>query len=244
MRPDASIKNRAPMQHPHVRTLVRKGDADEWAGPDCFAEKGSKDTIDLDFSQRTNILAYLLQFGAVQPRPHTRKTVKCLLLKDAMSSIWKPSVTVAAIIERDQRFLLVEEQTAEGIKFNQPAGHLDPGESLLAAAAREALEETAHEFIPDALVGVYLSRYQSSRLNEDVTYLRFAFTGTLGALHDRALDEGILRTVWMSHQEILATQDRHRSPLVLKCVEDYLAGQRFPLSVIHTHPSVHLAAND
>lgn len=161
-----------------------------------------------------------------------------------MSSIWKPSVTVAAIIERDQRFLLVEEHTAEGIKFNQPAGHLDPGESLVSAAAREALEETAHEFIPDTLVGVYLSRYQSSRMNEDVTYLRFAFTGTLGALHDRPLDEGILRTVWMSREEIIATQDRHRSPLVLKCVEDYLADQRFPLSVIHTHPSVHLAAND
>jgi 8-oxo-dGTP pyrophosphatase MutT (NUDIX family) len=244
MKPDASVKNRAPMQHPHVRTLVRKGDADEPGDPDCFAEKRGKDTIDLDFSQRTNILACLLQSEAVQPRPHTRKTVKCLFLKDAMSSIWKPSVTVAAIIERDQRFLLVEEQTAEGIKFNQPAGHLDPGESLVAAAAREALEETAHEFIPDTLVGVYLSRYQSSRMNEDVTYLRFAFTGTLGALHDRPLDDGILRTVWMSYQEIMATQERHRSPLVLKCVEDYLAGQRFPLSVIHTHPSVQLAAND
>jgi len=244
MRPDASVKNRAPMRHPHVRTLVRKGDADEPGDPDCFAEKRGKDTIDLDFSQRTNILACLLQSETVQPQPHTRKTVKCLLLKDPMSSIWKPSVTVAAIIERDQRFLLVEEQTAEGIKFNQPAGHLDPGESLVAAAAREALEETAHEFIPDTLVGVYLSRYQSSRMNEDVTYLRFAFTGTLGAIHDRPLDDGILRTVWMSHQEIMATQDRHRSPLVLKCVEDYLVGQRFPLSVIHTHPSVQLAAND
>lgn len=232
------------MRHPHVRTLVRKGDADEWAGPDCFAEKRGKDTIDLDFSQRTNILACLLQSEAVEPESDARKTVECSVLKDAMSSIWKPSVTVAAIIERDQRFLLVEEHTAEGIKFNQPAGHLDPGESLVAAAAREAIEETAHEFIPDTLVGVYLSRYQSSRMNEDVTYLRFAFTGTLGALHDRPLDEGILRTVWMSHKEIIATQDRHRSPLVLKCVEDYLAGQRFPLSVIHTHPSVHLAAND
>ena len=207
-------------------------------------QKRGKDTIDLDFSQRTNILACLLQSEAVEPESDPRKTVKCLVLKDAMSSIWKPSVTVAAIIERDQRFLLVEEHTAEGIKFNQPAGHLDPGESLVAAAAREAIEETAHEFIPDTLVGVYLSRYQSSRMNEDVTYLRFAFAGTLGALHNRPLDEGILRTVWMSHKEIIATQDRHRSPLVLKCVEDYLAGQRFPLSVIHTHPSVHLAAND
>jgi 8-oxo-dGTP pyrophosphatase MutT (NUDIX family) len=115
---------------------------------------------------------------------------------------------------------------------------------LLAAAAREALEETAHEFIPEALVGVYLSRYQSSRMNEDVTYLRFAFAGALGALHDRALDDGILRTVWMSYQEILATREKHRSPLVLKCVEDYLAGQRFPLSVMFTHPSIHLASHD
>lgn len=244
MTSDASIKNRAPMRHPHVRTLVRKGVADEWAGPGCFVEKRGKDTIDRDFSQRTNILACLLRFQAARPRYHMHKIVESGLLKDAMSSIWKPSVTVAAIIERDQRFLLVEEQTPEGIKFNQPAGHLDPGESLLTAAAREALEETAHEFIPEALVGVYLSRYQSSRMNEDVTYLRFAFAGALGALHDRALDDGILRTVWMSYQEILATREKHRSPLVLKCVEDYLAGQRFPLSVMFTHPSIHLASHD
>ena len=159
-----------------------------------------------------------------------------------MSSIWKPSVTVAAIIERAQQFLLVEEQTAEGIKFNQPAGHLDPGESLLAAVAREALEETAHEFSPDALVGVYLSRYRSNQNSEDVTYLRFAFAGALGQSHQRPLDEGILRTVWMSFEEIAATQQKHRSPLVLKCVEDYLAGQRFPLSVLHTHPSIHASS--
>jgi 8-oxo-dGTP pyrophosphatase MutT (NUDIX family) len=141
--------------------------------------------------------------------------------------------------------LLVEEETSDGIRFNQPAGHLDPAESLITAVSREALEETAHEFTPEALVGIYMSRYLSTRTGEDVTYLRFAFCGRLGA-HDptRTLDHGIVRTVWMTPQEIRASVERHRSPLVLKCVEDYLAGQRFPLSVIHTHPSVHLAAND
>ena len=134
--------------------------------------------------------------------------------------IWKPSVTVAAIIERDRKFLLVEEETSDGIRFNQPAGHLDPGESLIEAAAREALEETAHEFTPDALVGVYMSRYVSSRTKEEVTYLRFAFAGVLGVEHDRPLDEGILRTVWMSRDELIATQDMHRSPLVLQCVDE------------------------
>ncbi len=156
-----------------------------------------------------------------------------------MSTIWKPSVTVAAIIERDSQFLLVEEETSDGIRFNQPAGHLDPGESLVEAVARETLEETAHDFTPDALVGVYMSRYLSSRTHEEVTYLRFAFAGMVGAAHDRPLDEGILRTVWMSRDELIATQAKHRSPLVLQCVEDYLAGRRHPLSVIHTHPSVY-----
>ena len=156
-----------------------------------------------------------------------------------MSTIWKPSVTVAAIIERDHQFLLVEEETSDGIRFNQPAGHLDPHESLAEAVAREALEETAHEFTPEALVGVYMSRYLSSRTREDVTYLRFAFAGTLGAVHDRPLDEGILRVVWMSYDELVATQEKHRSPLVLQCVDDYLAGRRYPLSAIHTHPSIY-----
>lgn len=156
-----------------------------------------------------------------------------------MSTLWKPSVTVAAIIERDQKFLLVEEETSDGIRFNQPAGHLDPGESLAEAVAREALEETAHDFVPGSLVGVYMSRYKSSRTREDVTYLRFAFAGTLGAAHDRPLDDGILRTVWMSHEELLATQDKHRSPLVLQCVDDYLAGRRYPLAMVHTHPSIY-----
>jgi 8-oxo-dGTP pyrophosphatase MutT (NUDIX family) len=154
-----------------------------------------------------------------------------------MTDIWKPSVTVAAIIERDGRFLLVEEETSDGICFNQPAGHLDPDESLEQAVVRETLEETAHDFSPTALVGMYMSRYVSSRTSLEVTYLRFAFTGKLGAAHDRPLDHGILRTVWMSHAELIACQHRHRSPLVLKCVEDYLKGQRAPLSLLYTHPT-------
>lgn len=155
-----------------------------------------------------------------------------------MSEVWKPSVTVAAIIERDGRFLLVEEETSDGIRFNQPAGHLDPSESLVEAVARETLEEAAHEFTPTDLVGIYMSRYVSSRTGKEVTYLRFAFCGALGAEHDRPLDEGILRAVWMTRDELLACQEKHRSPLVLQCIDDYLAGQRAPLSFIYTHPSV------
>ncbi len=154
-----------------------------------------------------------------------------------MSDVWKPSVTVAAIIEREGRFLLVEEETSDGIRFNQPAGHLDPGESLSTAVARETLEEAAHDFTATALVGVYMSRYVSSRTGREVTYLRFAFAGELGRQHDRPLDEGILRTVWMSYDELLASREKHRSLLVLRCVDDYLAGQRAPLSMLYTHPS-------
>ncbi len=155
-----------------------------------------------------------------------------------MPTLWKPSVTVAAIIEHEGRFLLVEEETSDGIRFNQPAGHLDPGESLIDAVSREALEETAHEFTADALVGVYMSRYLSNRTGDDVTYLRFAFSGKVGAKHDRPLDEGILRALWMTHEELVACREKHRSPLVLQCVDDYLAGKRSPLSTIYTHPSV------
>lgn len=155
-----------------------------------------------------------------------------------MSEVWKPSVTVAAIIERDGRFLLVEEETSDGIRFNQPAGHLDPNESLIEAVARETLEEAAHDFTPTGLVGVYMSRYVSSRTGKEVTYLRFAFCGEIGRQHDRPLDEGILRAIWMTRDELIACREKHRSPLVLQCVDDYLAGQHSPLSMIYTHPSV------
>lgn len=154
-----------------------------------------------------------------------------------MTDIWKPSVTVAAIIERDGRFLLVEEETSDGICFNQPAGHLDPNESLEHAVVRETMEETAHDFAPTALVGMYMSRYVSSRTGLEVTYLRFAFAGELGASYDRPLDHGIVRAVWMTYDEMAACQFKHRSPLVMRCVDDYLAGKRAPLSLLYTHPS-------
>ncbi|MFZ6862376.1 NUDIX hydrolase [Undibacterium sp. Ji67W] len=155
-----------------------------------------------------------------------------------MSTTWKPSVTVAAIIERDQRFLMIEEETPDGIRINQAAGHLDPHESLIQAVIRETLEETAHDFTPTALVGTYLSTFISPVSAEEVTYLRFAFTGELGLQHQQPLDTGILRTLWMSYQEIVACQERHRSPLVLQCIDDYLRGQRAPLSLLFTHPSI------
>jgi 8-oxo-dGTP pyrophosphatase MutT (NUDIX family) len=153
-----------------------------------------------------------------------------------MTHRWKPNVTVAAVIEQDGRFLLVEERTSEGLMLNSPAGHLDRGESPIEGCIRETLEETAHHFTPSALIGVYMSR---TRRQGDITYMRFAFSGTLGAFDaDRALDHGIVRTLWMTADEIRASTARHRSPLLLQCVEDYLAGKRYPLELIHVDPSV------
>jgi ADP-ribose pyrophosphatase YjhB (NUDIX family) len=147
----------------------------------------------------------------------------------AMSEIWKPNVTVAAVVERDGRFLLVEEETPQGLRFNQPAGHLDFGESIVAACSRETLEETAWHFTPQALVGIY----QWPHPLADITYLRFAFCGRLGE-HEagRPLDHGILHAVWLTPEEIEACRERHRSPLILQCVADYLGGRRYPIDLI------------
>ena len=146
-------------------------------------------------------------------------------------TIWKPNVTVAAVIERDGKFLLVEEETDHGALYNQPAGHLEPDESLVAGVTRETLEESAYHFAPRALLGVYHYRYRPS----NVTYMRFAFVGEITG-HDkaRALDTGIMRAVWLTPEEIRACIDRHRTPLVIRCIEDYLAGRRYPLDLI-TH---------
>ena len=160
-----------------------------------------------------------------------------------MTIRWKPSVTVAAIIEREGSYLLVEEQTPEGLRLNNPAGHLDPGESPVQGCAREALEETTHLFTPSELVGVYLSRFhrpaRPGHDAEDITYLRFAFCGKLGdVVPGRQLDQGIVRTVWLSPQEIRDSAERHRSPLVVRCMEDHLRGQRYPLELVYTDPTV------
>jgi 8-oxo-dGTP pyrophosphatase MutT (NUDIX family) len=156
---------------------------------------------------------------------------------------FRPSVTVAAIIARSvdaqTRYLLVEEERPEGLRLNNPAGHLDPGESPLEGAVREALEETACTFMPEALLGVYLSRFRRPATGEDLTFVRFAFAGTAGAPDAaRALDHGIVRTLWLSLDEVRASVARHRSPLVLECIEDHARGRRFPLDLIRTHASV------
>jgi 8-oxo-dGTP pyrophosphatase MutT (NUDIX family) len=161
-----------------------------------------------------------------------------------MTERWKPAVTVAAVIEMDGRFLLVEEETPEGVRLNQPAGHLDPGESLLEAVVREVLEETACVFTPTALLGVYMSRFvrgaRPGRAAQDVTYLRFAYGGRVSAPEPgRALDAGILRTVWMTPAEIRAAADRHRSPALQRNVDDWLAGVRHPLDAVFTDPGLY-----
>ncbi|MBC5763886.1 NUDIX hydrolase [Ramlibacter albus] len=156
-----------------------------------------------------------------------------------MDQRWKPSVTVAAVMERGGRFLLVEEETSEGLRLNNPAGHLELGESPAEGCAREALEETAHVFRPTHSLGVYLSRFQRPSTGEDITYVRFAFCGEVGEhVAHRALDTGIVRTLWMTPEEIRASAERHRSPLVVRCMEDYLRGVRYPLEVVYTDAAV------
>ena len=145
-----------------------------------------------------------------------------------MSTIWTPHVTVAAVIEQQGRFLLVEESTDEGVVFNQPAGHLEDGESLTEAVVREVREETARDFLPMGLVGVY--RWRMSRNSR--TYLRFCFHGTCWEHHPKQpLDQGILGAHWLDRKR-LEREGRLRSPLVLRCFDDYLAGHSYPLGLI------------
>lgn len=156
---------------------------------------------------------------------------------------WKPSVTVAAIVERDGRYLLVEEDTPEGLRLNNPAGHLEPGETPLEAVVRETLEETACDFMPRHFLGVFMGRFQraasADRPAEDVTYLRLAYAGTAGEpWPGRALDTPIVRTLWLSVDELRASRARHRSPLVWACIEAHRAGRLHPLDTVFADASL------
>ena len=144
---------------------------------------------------------------------------------------WKPNVTVAAVVEKDGKYLLVEEQTGSGILFNQPAGHLEPGESIIAGAIRETLEETAYTFVPQAVLGIYHWHSQA----DDITFIRFAFTGSvIGHDPDQSLDTGIVRAGWFGIDEIRQMAYCHRSPLVMRCIDDHLAGKHCSLEIL-TH---------
>ncbi len=145
---------------------------------------------------------------------------------------WKPNVTVAAIVECEQKFLLVEENADNHVVFNQPAGHLEKDESLIGAVKREVLEETAWEFIPRAIVGFYMYPDQHS----DITYLRLCFSGTCENHHpEQALNDGIIQAVWLNREEIKENEDKMRSPMVTQCIDDYLSGKKYPLDLINSY---------
>jgi 8-oxo-dGTP pyrophosphatase MutT (NUDIX family) len=146
--------------------------------------------------------------------------------RNMTESTWKPHTTVAAICEREGRYLLVREQIDGEVVFNQPAGHLEPGESLLQAVVRETMEETLHPFTPTALVGIY--RYQA----ETITFIRFLFRGEVNAPLDGELDPDILSAEWLDYDEIVACRDRHRTPMVLQCIEDARRKSGYPLDVL------------
>ena len=142
--------------------------------------------------------------------------------------VWKPRVTVAVVVERQSRFLMVEERVQGATRFNQPAGHLEDRESLIEAVMRECLEETAWHFRPEALVGIY--RWRNSH---GETYLRATFCGSCTVRDaDRTLDTDITAAHWMSVDEIRSREPALRSPLVLRSVNDYLAGKRYPLDLL------------
>ena len=141
----------------------------------------------------------------------------------------KPDVTVAAVVERDGRFLVVQERAARRVVLNQPAGHLEEGESLLQAVVRETLEETGYPFVPEAVTGLYLWRGPGER-----TFLRVAFAGTVGdRVNGAPLDRAIIRTAWVTQEHLRGREAELRSPMVLRCIEDYLRGVRYPLELLN-----------
>ncbi len=143
--------------------------------------------------------------------------------------VWKPHVTVAAVIERNKRFLLVEEETSNGLAFNQPAGHLEENEDLLTAVKREVKEETAWQFEPEYIIAIQLWR----RAPDSPSFLRVCFAGKCHSLsHEQPLDAGIIRTHWFTRDEISAHQNKLRSPLVLNTVDQYLNGDNYDLKLL------------
>ena len=143
--------------------------------------------------------------------------------------VWTPRATVAAIVERDGRFLMVEEISHGETVINQPAGHLDPNETLQQAVVRETAEETAWEFSPQYITGIYQWRHPQ----KDITFMRTAFYGTVkNHQPEQQLDDGIIRSLWMSRDELLAQKEKLRSPMVIQCIDDYLAGKKYPLDLI------------
>ena len=147
----------------------------------------------------------------------------------AETEIWKPHVTVAAVCQRDQRFLMVRELAGGREVLNQPAGHLDPGESLEQAVIRETLEETSYRFKPTALCGIY--RWQPDP-DSDRTYMRFAFSGELGEHLNQPLDSEIIAAEWLTLEQIQSNADRLRTPMVVQCILDYLEKPSYPLQVL------------
>lgn len=147
--------------------------------------------------------------------------------------MWKPNTTVAALIEREGKFLLVEERINGVLKLNQPAGHVDQGESIVQACVREGLEETGYHIRPTALVGIY---QWTPPERAELTYLRFAFAAEVtGEVAGYQLDTGIERPVWLTYDEIVARREMHRSPLLLACIDDFVAGKRYPLDLIRDY---------
>ena len=143
--------------------------------------------------------------------------------------VWKPHTTVAAIIERDNKFLMVEELVNNKRVFNQPAGHLDSDESLIDATIRETFEETAWNFMPEAITGIYLWKHPDN----GESFLRVAFCGTCDDHQPQlSLDDGIIQAVWMSRDELVSIQQQLRSPMVIDCIDDYIAGRRFPMDIL------------
>lgn len=142
---------------------------------------------------------------------------------------WVPHITVAAVIEKNEQFLIIEENTSEGIRFNQPAGHLEPNETIINAVIRETQEEAARLIEPQHLIGIYRWYCEYNKH----TYLRFCFYAKEISFDPvQKLDNGIIRTLWMTQNELIEQQNKCRSPLVLQCISDYIAGKQYPMSLL------------